>query len=86
MEFISCLDMCRRVPSQYQSAYNAKYKECKNWARQMFDGDPQIDELIKQTGKFSFSLLSASQKFGLGCLSLFVIFILFPILFVALTS
>lgn len=73
IEFISGMDARRRVHSKYQSAYNAKFKECATKARVQFAEDAQISSLLSQTEKFSVFKFAASSRIFLISLLVFVV-------------
>lgn len=73
LEFISGMDARRRVHSKYQSAYNAKFKECVTKARVQFAEDAQISSLLSQTGKFSAFKFAVSSRIFLVLLLVFVV-------------
>lgn len=61
LEFLASLDAKRRINSDFQNAYDAKYKECATKAKILFAGDKQIEALLSQTEKFSVSKLTKKQ-------------------------
>lgn len=76
IEFIASMDARRRSRSTYQKAYDTKYKEAVNKAKIQFIGDSQMEELIKQTNRFSLSLLPLTPiLIGIGALALILLLI-----------